>query len=331
MKKIISRTLLVIFILLVVVIIGGLSYVKFALPNVGPAPEIKVEITPARVERGEYLANHVWLCMDCHSDRDYTKFSAPPIPGTEGSGGDQFTREMGFPGHYFALNITPGGIGNWSDGEIFRAITSGVSRDGRALFPIMPYPYLGKADKEDIYSVIAYLRTLKPIDKTYPRTENDFPMNFIVNLIPSKPDLHPNPDPYDKLAYGEFLSWSCIECHTIADKGQIDKTKAFAGGRSFPLPSGGVVVSSNITPDLTTGIGKWTEEEFIRRFKQYSDSGFISQEIAPNTFNTIMPWVMFSGMKVEDLSAIYSYLHSLKPIENTVVKFVPDRGETAQN
>ncbi len=201
MKKFLR--ILLFLVLLVFVVIGGmLIYVKTVLPDIGPAPDITVEITPERVERGEYLANHVWLCMDCHSDRDWNTFSGPPIPGTEGSGGDEFVREMGFPGHYYALNITPGGIGDWTDGEVFRAITAGVSRDGRALFPIMPYPYLGKADKEDIYAVIAYLKTLDSVEKTFPEAETDFPMNFIINLIPEEPDFQPNPDPSDKLAYG---------------------------------------------------------------------------------------------------------------------------------
>lgn len=331
MKKIILRSLLIIVILIIVAIAGGLSYVKFALPNVGPAPDLKVEITPERVEKGEYLANHVWLCMDCHSERDYNLFSGPPKPGTLGAGGDFFGHSLGFPGSYYALNITPGGIGNWTDGEIFRAITEGVDKDGRALFPIMPYPYLGKADREDIYSVIAYLRTLKPVEKTFPKAETDFPMNFIINLIPKKASLQPSPDTANKLAYGKYLSWSCVECHTVANKGQIDTSMAFQGGRAFPMPTGGTVFSANLTPDLATGIGKMSESEFIHLFKQYSDSGFLLQTIVPNTFNTIMPWKMFSGMKESDLSAIYAYLHTLKPANNLVVKFVPDKETTAMN
>jgi len=255
----------------------------------------------------------------------WTKFSAPPAIGTEGSGGDEFSREMGFPGHYYATNITPGEIGNWTDGEIYRAITSGVSKDGRALFPIMPYPYLAKADMEDVYSVIAYLRTLPTIEKSYPKPESDFPMNFIINLIPEKVDHQPSVDPSDQLAYGEYLSWSCIECHTIAEKGKIIEEEAFAGGRDFPLLTGGIVNSSNITPDRETGIGKWSEQEFIRKFKQYADSNYVSHPVGENTFNTYMPWVMYSGMKESDLSSIYTYLMSLEPKSNKVVRFVPDK------
>jgi mono/diheme cytochrome c family protein len=311
-------------VVIVIVVIGIiLSYVKFALPSV-PAPDLQVEITPERIERGEYLANHVWVCMDCHSDRDWNRFSAPPVPGTEGSGGDEFTEEMGFPGHYYATNITPGGIGDWTDGEVFRAITSGVGKDGRALFPIMPYTYLAKADREDIYAVIAYLRTLDPVERTYPESTSNFPMNFIINLIPAEPELKDGMDKKDKLAYGKYLAWSCIECHTVAEKGQILEERSYAGGREFPLPKGGKVYSSNITPDPETGIGRWTEEQFIQRFKMYMDSAYEAPPVGENQFNTYMPWEMFAGMKESDLSAIYAYLQSVKPIPNQVVRFVPD-------
>lgn len=322
--KIVVRIFLVLIVLVVVVVASALIYVKTALPDVGPPPDITVEITPERLERGEYLAHHVWLCMDCHSDRDWSKFSAPPIAGTEGSGGDQFTREMGFPGHYYATNITPSGIGDWTDGEVFRAMTTGVSKDGRALFPIMPYPYLGKADREDIYSIIAYIRSLPAVEKSYPTPESDFPMSFIINLIPKEAALQKAPDPSDKVAYGEYLAWSCIECHTVAEKGQINVELAYAGGRPFPLANGGTVYSQNITSDKETGIGKWTEEQFIQRFKQYSDSGYVSPEVGQNQYNTFMPWEMFAGMKNDDLSALYTYLMSVEPMNNKVERFVAD-------
>ena len=61
----------------------------------------------------------------------------------------------------------------------------------RALFPIMPYPYLAKADIEDVYSVIAYIKTLPMLKRSYPEPESDFPMNFIINLIPAKADHQP--------------------------------------------------------------------------------------------------------------------------------------------
>src|SRR5690606_13314988 len=89
------------------VLSAGAVYVTFFLPDVGPPPDLKVEITPERVARGEYLANHVVACMDCHSTRDFSKFSGPLKDGTLGQGGEVFTEDMGFPGTFYAKNITP--------------------------------------------------------------------------------------------------------------------------------------------------------------------------------------------------------------------------------
>ncbi len=69
------KILRIVFIVIIVLLIGVSAialYVKTALPNVGEAPNLKVAITPGRVQRGEYLANHVVACMDCHSQRDWT-------------------------------------------------------------------------------------------------------------------------------------------------------------------------------------------------------------------------------------------------------------------
>ena len=74
-------------------------------------------------------------------------------------------------------NITPFRLKDWTDAEIYRAITSGVSKDGHPLFPIMPYPAYGTLDSEDIYSVIAYIRSIPSIDYAPSRSNPSFPMN----------------------------------------------------------------------------------------------------------------------------------------------------------
>ncbi len=324
MKKIL-KILGILLILFVLVIAGALTYIKAALPDVGEAPELKVEATPERIARGKYLANAVNVCMDCHSTRDWTKFSGPIIAGTEGRGGERFDHTVGFPGVYFSKNITPAGISRYSDGELFRVITTGVNKDGNAMFPVMPYPYYGKMDEEDIYSLIAYIRTLQPVENPVADSESDFPMNFILNTIPAKAEHMKRPDPSDELASGAYLvnASGCIECHTYAEQGQIDREKAFAGGRAFQMPDGSIVTSSNITPDQETGIGKYTKEAFIERFKMYADSAYVPPAVAPGEFNTIMPWTMYANMTREDLGAIYTYLRTVKPITNKVEKFTP--------
>ncbi|MEP2670719.1 MAG: c-type cytochrome [Cyclobacteriaceae bacterium] len=312
--------------LLLVLVLGVavlMLYVRMGLPSV-PVEDITIDYTEERIKRGEYLANTVTVCMDCHSVRDWSKFSAPPTPGTMGAGGDRFDQSMGFPGVFYAKNITPTGISRYTDGELYRVITSGVSKEGRAMFPVMPYPYYSRMDKEDIYSIIAYLRSLPPIESEVMDSEPDFPMNFIINTIPQPANPQPRPDKNDQLAYGAYLTNAsgCIECHTNVDKGQIIPELAFSGGREFGFPDGSVLRSSNITPH-PTGIGAWTEEMFVTRFKMYADSAYVLPNVAPGEFNTIMPWVMYGQMEREDLAAIYSYLKTVEPIENRVERFAP--------
>lgn len=318
MKKL-AMLLLTIIILVIVI---GACYIKFALPNVGEATTLKVDITPERVQHGAYLANHVTLCVDCHSTRDWSKFSGPIIAGTEGKGGELFNKQMGFPGTFYSKNITPSGLSTWTDGEIFRTITTGVDKNGKALFPVMPYLNYGKMDKEDIFDIIAYIRTLPSIDNKISDRSIDFPMNFIVNTIPQKASFTTKPSASDTVQYGGYLvnASGCMECHTQVKKGQIIPALAFSGGREFDLPMG-ITKSANITPDKNTGIGNWTAEQFVTRFKTYADPANITK-LPTNMPNTIMPWTMYAGMDSADLRSIFKYLQTVKPIHNEVVHFV---------
>jgi len=306
----------------VLIISVGCVYVKLALPNVGEAPEIYVADTPKQIERGAYLAKHVMFCLDCHSKRDWTKFSGPLIPDTEGQGGERFDQTYGFPGTYISTNITPTNLSHWSDGELLRAITTGVSKDGHALFPVMPYLNYGQLSKEDIHAVIAYIRSLPPIvNETKPST-SDFPMNLVINTIPQPNKFHPTPNKTDLIAYGEYLTIaaSCYDCHTKKEDGQFTGAD-YAGGMEFLFPDGSMVRSPNITPH-TTGIGTWTETQFIQQFKMYSDTSYILPTVKPGDLQTPMPWTMYAGMSEYDLKAIYTYLKSLEPVEQEVERFV---------
>lgn len=319
MKKIIKWTLLTI----VLAIAGLLFFVSFGLPNVGEPEYLKIDKTSERLERGKYLANSVCVCMDCHSTRDWSKFSGPLTLGTLGKGGEIFNQQFGFPGEFYSKNITPSGIGDWTDGEVLRAISSGVNKSNKALFPVMQYVHFGKMDREDLYSIIVYLRTLKPIINNVPDSKPDFPMNFIINTIPQKAEFSKIPSETDVVNYGGYLfnAASCTECHTQQVKGAKVEGMELAGGFEFIMPSGGIARSANITPDNGTGIGKWTEQMFVDKFKSFADSSFVPYKVEKGNFNTVMPWTMYGTMKEQDLKAIYAYLRTVTPIKNSVVKF----------
>jgi len=280
---------------------------------------MKTQSTPESIARGEYLAHHVAGCFSCHSERNWKTFAAPLIPESHGQGGERFEGDD-MPGVFIAPNITPYNLKNWSDSEILRAITSGVDKDSQPLFPLMPYQDYGHAAQEDMEAIVHYLRTIPEIKKDNDDSSFKFPMNIIVRFIPKAPHFQQRPMETISIEHGKYLVnlAGCGHCHTQRDShGEPIAGKEFAGGFRFPLPSGGVAVSANITPDVNTGIGQWTRESFIQRFKsiQYSP-------VENGAFNTVMDWKSYAGMSDTDLGAIFDYLKSLKPISHEVIHFI---------
>lgn len=192
---------------------GLLAWLALKKPAMRPPSTEKIEATPERLTRGRYLTLHVADCLGCHSDHHFDRFAVPLKAGTEGQGGFLFDKKLGVPGLVQAQNITPDrehGLGGWSDGEILRAMREGVNRKGEALFPMMPYEKLRVMSDEDAMSIVAYLRTLKPVDNAVAPRRLDFPVNFLVMgqefsggwLLPGpwgravSANLTPDPDNY---------------------------------------------------------------------------------------------------------------------------------------
>lgn len=324
MKRIL-KVILVIVGILGILVSGIAAYIYYVLPDVGDVPSITVERTEQRIERGKYLVNSVAACMVCHADRNSDLFAGPVDSATFGAGGEEYGKKMGFPGTVYSKNITPHALHAWTDGELLRAITMGVSKNGTALFPLMPYKRYAQMTREDIYAIIAYLRSLKPISSESPERKLDFPLNFMVNTIPAEVELNNQVDSSNTVKYGSYLvnAASCVECHSQVIKGKVIPGTEFGGGREFRLRTGGTVYSLNITPDKETGIGNWSREAFIQRFKMYEDSSFRNRPLKPGDFNTPMPWITYSSMTPKDLSAIYDYLQTLKPLKNERKPFKP--------
>ena len=118
------------------------------------------------VERGQYLA-HIMDCGGCHNTGAFT-----PAPNLETPlAGSDIGFEMPGMGVFFPPNLTPDketGLGNWSDAEIITAFTTGVRPDGRPLAPAMPWMSYGHISAEDATALVAYLRSLKPVNHKVP-------------------------------------------------------------------------------------------------------------------------------------------------------------------
>jgi mono/diheme cytochrome c family protein len=321
MKKFLKRLIYVVIISVLIVVVG-ISYLVLVLPGVGKPEDIKVELTPQRIERGKYLANSVANCMGCHSAHDGT-FAFPDIPDSLGSGGDTYDKSIGYPGLVYVPNITPFNLKGWTDGEIFRAITCGVKKDGSVIYPLMPWQQFSKMGREDIYAIIAYLRTLKSVSRSYPARRLNFLTNILVNTYPEKATLTGAPDTSDRPKYGAYLVSiaDCAFCHTRTENDKPIKGMEFAGGVNFSVSDISVVHSANLTPDTATGIGSWTKDMFVSRFAPYDGCTLKPWKVKEGEFQSFMPWWNYGGMKKSDLAAIYAYLRTLKPVKNTVVKF----------
>jgi mono/diheme cytochrome c family protein len=311
------RILLILLVAAAALAAGGLAYLFRAYPRVAPPSSVKVESTPARIARGAYLSRHVVGCSDCHGERDWSKYSAPQMREREGHGGMAFHLDIGT---LYGPNITPAAIGGWTDGEVLRAMTEGVSKDGRPLFPLMPYEAFAQMSREDAESVIAFIRTLPAVARDIPPTVLKFPMNLIVRTIPKPVTLPASaPDRSDRIAYGRYLTTlaSCSSCHTRMVRGRPVPNMTFAGGLEFHPRTGGIQRSANITPDMETGIGRWTEAQFVARFT--SIAALDDRALVLNgRRNTEMPWRDYGGMDPQDLSAIYSYLRTVPAVHNAV-------------
>ncbi|MEO7982616.1 MAG: cytochrome C, partial [Bacteroidota bacterium] len=210
----------------------------------------------------------------------------------------------------------------WTDEDIIKAMTQGISKNGDTLFPLMPYVSYNHMAKEDLMSIIAYIRTLKPIRNKVPARQLMMPiaMAYPAPALQASIDGNTRPPESDKAAYGGYLVniADCGTCHSPLTPHGPDMTRRYAGGYLF---DGGTfkVNSANITPDSATGIGTWTESQFLNKFTPYREEK--NYNFAPGKDNTTMPLALLAGMKDEDLKAMYAHLRTIKPISNKVEKY----------
>lgn len=323
------RVLLWIVTVIAVIVLGGLVYLGLAYPKKQDPPSTSIEATPELVARGEYLFHHVAVCAECHSPHDPERVGEPIVPGRVGEGGWEFP--LGAAGTVYSKNITPAAVGEWTDGEIVRALRDGVSRKGAPLFPLMPYFNYRQLSERDLHALVAYMRTLPSRATQVPDRELAFPMNLIVRTIPNPAGPYPQePARSPSAEYGRYLvtAASCGECHSPMDRGEPVAGRAFSGGNPFPHEEGWVARSTNITPDSATGIGAWSRERFIGTFKSRVPGPGGARRLAPGERRSPMPWLGYSGMSEGDLGAIYDYLRTVEPVRNEVVRFERETSES---
>jgi mono/diheme cytochrome c family protein len=241
---------------------------------------------PARVDRGRYLVESVANCFACH-------------PRTAKLGTlNHFDKERGrIPGEVWAPNLTSDtdtGLGNWTDGLVLRAIREGVDADHEALVPVHPYLDYNTMADEDAKSVVAYLRSLKPVQVRVPGRKLEPLYSLMLNLIPKSATHSLVPDRSDKVAYGKYLATmaSCGSCHQPRSGDGPKPELAFS--------------SPNITSDPENGIGKWTDDEIRDAITKGVKRGGKVMECD-------MPFSGYAGMTDADLEALIAFLRTVPP------------------
>ncbi len=301
---------------------GAAVYLLAVFPRAQPPSTESVAATPVRLARGSYLAQHVLLCSECHSDRDWTIYSAPSVLPTGAGrtdclGGGQAMAGLAadFPGAICFPNITAdwaSGVGAWTDGELLRAVREGVDRDGHALFPIMPYFIFRSLSEEDARSLVVWIRNLPAVSRPQAAKHVNFPVNLFIRLVPQPMTAKvPEPDPTNSVAYGKYLATigRCGFCHSPREGQSTEPIpgRLYAGGNEFRGPFG-IRLSSNLTPD-PSGLGRTTREEFIALFRRHA----VPERVSPEQ-NTIMAWSAYAGMTDADLGAVYDYLRTVPAV-----------------
>lgn len=245
--------------------------------------------SPEAVERGRHLATAIGKCTECHGDD---------------LGGKVFM-DAGPLGVVVASNLTSGrgGVGGrYTDGQLERAIRHGVNVDGHAL-AIMPSNDYAAMSDADLAALIAYLRTLAPVDRTVPATNvralgRALYLAGKLELFPAEIIDHraPRPEPVPvgvTVEYGRYLATigGCRGCHGPD-----------LAGRAKAMGPPGTPPPANLT--AAGELGRWSKDDFVRALR----TGRRPNGTAIDAF---MPWALAGQMTDDEMSAVWMYIKSV--------------------
>ncbi len=296
MKPVLKTVLIAsgVLILTAMIGVGGYVYAQTAAFDESvariydiPVPPVEASKDPEAISRGKHLAHSLGGCAvaECH--------------GSALAGGK--VTQVGPLGTLGAPNITPAGMGAvYSDGELMRLIEHGVKKDGTtALF--MTSHEINWLPQSDILAIIAYVRTVAPVDKPGASSEvgvlgkvldrrNEFAWDVARRIDHEHIDKAPPPSPTAE--YGRHIAKLCMGCHGES-----------LGGGPIPGAPPEIPIPSNITPH-ESGISGWTYEDF----EKLLDTGIRKNGKKLNPF---MPLSALAAMDETERRALFSFLMSL--------------------
>ncbi len=316
MKKVFRYVLYLIGASLTLVLIFVLFVQLRGIPTYEPQEaKITVVSTPEKVLHGKKLAS--MLCVKCHLDPETNHLTgkflvdAPPIFGK-----------------IYSKNITQSkehGIANWTDGQIAYLLRTGVRPNGTFIPPYMPK--FNRMADYDVESIIAWLRSEDPMlaaNESVPPTSEPSWFTKFLCTVAIKPLPYSNepislPDTNDAVAHGKYLATfqlQCFACHSkdFAKNNDLQPELSegfFGGGNPMTDYDGNVVMTANITMDEETGIGTWTEEQFLTAVKT------MQTPYGKTLKYPMEPYPMLDDTEVKH---IYAYLKTIPKIKNRVAR-----------
>jgi len=302
------RAVLVLALLLGAGAAGGWLYVwQWSERLAKPHPRsIAVPRTPEAVARGRYLA--AVDCELCH--------------GKDLAGGREFTLPIV---HSWASNVTEdaaAGIGSWTDGDVEEALRRGVRPGGRVLRA--PMPLLEGLSDDDLFALVAYLRTVPALSSPSRRAELTLEGRLALALGRKRPKHSVTtgvtaPPRGPTREYGEYLAndvMLCAECHHPRDRGVPVPGKLWAGGMALEQPGEARVLSANVTPDPVEGIGTWTAADLALALRE-------GKNPQGRVLASAMPRYPLID---EDAKALHAFLRSVPPVKEHVLSPQAVRG-----
>lgn len=274
-------------------------------------PDVQVPLDSNRIARGAKIVKGT--CTFCHQ-------------GDNGRLDGRILVDDPAFGKIFSSNITQDkavGIGSHTDGELVRLLRTGIKKNNKLVVPMMAkMPHLSD---EDVYSIIAYLRSDAPALAATPTKRPEPAMGFVGKALfrlvfkplPMPTSPMPHPDTKDQVAYGKYLmtdAMECANCHSASFETynvvNPEQSEGYLGGGNLvELPGLGKLLSPNITMHPEKGIGKMTVEEFIQTVKY-------RQHRTGRELNPIMP--SYDSYSEEDIRAVWEYIQTVPVSDNDV-------------
>ncbi len=133
-----------------------------------PAKGLPAPPTTDKVAYGRYIVTALAHCFECHTPLGP---NGQPDMSKLGAGGMEITLAPGMTARTANITSDPEtGIGKWSDDDIRKALTEGITPTGGHLSPPMPFPWFKNMTADDIDAVIAFVRTIPPVKNKVERT-----------------------------------------------------------------------------------------------------------------------------------------------------------------